>query len=64
MSLRLHALLAALALMLAPVALWTGLGYFVRRRLVPVTVAALYWHFVDVVWLTIFFTFYVMPRLG
>ena len=51
-------------LMLAPVTLWTGIGYFDRRRLVPVTVAALYWHFVDVVWLTIFFTFYVMPRLG
>ena len=25
---------------------------------------AIYWHFVDAVWLAVFFTFYVTPHLG
>ena len=42
---------------------WSALGYFDQRRHVPVLVAAAYWHFVDAVWLVVFFTFYVTPRL-
>jgi cytochrome c oxidase subunit 3 len=27
-------------------------------------IGIVYWHFVDAVWLTLFFTFYITPRLG
>jgi len=49
---------------LAVLALWSALGYFDETRSAPVSIGAVYWHFVDVVWLAIFFTFYVTPRLG
>lgn len=49
---------------LAIVALWTAMGYFDNRRNAAVSISALYWHFVDVVWLALFFTFYITPRLG
>lgn len=42
---------------------WSLLGYFDDKRHAAVTIGALYWHFVDAVWLTIFFTFYVTPYL-
>jgi heme/copper-type cytochrome/quinol oxidase subunit 3 len=29
-----------------------------------VSIGALYWHFVDVVWLAVFLTLYVTPHLG
>jgi cytochrome c oxidase subunit 3 len=29
-----------------------------------VTIGAIYWHFVDAVWLTVFFTFYITPWLS
>ena len=51
-------------LMLAAVLLWSLLGFFDRKRHAPVSIAAVYWHFVDLVWLTVFFTFYVTPYLG
>jgi cytochrome c oxidase subunit III len=51
-------------LMLAAVLLWSLLGYFDAGRHAPLSIAAIYWHFVDLVWLTIFFTFYVTPYLG
>jgi cytochrome c oxidase subunit III len=44
--------------------LWSALGYFDRERMAPVTIGAIYWHFVDAVWLTVFFTFYIMPYLS
>jgi heme/copper-type cytochrome/quinol oxidase subunit 3 len=44
--------------------LWTRLGYFDARRDVPITVGSIYWHFVDAVWLAVFFTIYVTPHLG
>jgi len=47
---------------LALMALWTGLGLFDRVRHAPVTIGALYWHFVDAVWLAVFFTLYVTPH--
>ena len=50
--------------MLAALVLWSALGYFDRARHAPVSIGAVYWHFVDAVWLTVFFTFYVTPRLS
>jgi len=44
--------------------LWTALGYFDPKRNAAVSAGALYWHFVDVVWLALFTTFYVTPYLG
>jgi cytochrome c oxidase subunit III len=55
---------AAGVLILATLALWCALGYFDRIRSAPVSIGAIYWHFVDAVWLALFFTFYVTPRLG
>ncbi len=43
--------------------LWTGLGYFNPKRYGPIVIGGLYWHFVDVVWLFIFSTFYLLPYL-
>jgi cytochrome c oxidase subunit III len=51
-------------LVLGALLLWSALGYFDRERMAPVTIGAAYWHFVDVVWLTVFFTFYVTPHLS
>ena len=50
-------------LVLCVVALWAALGYFDRHRGSAVSIGAIYWHFVDVVWLSIFFTFYATPYL-
>lgn len=44
--------------------IWTALGYFSPRRCLVVTVSALYWYFVTVIWLAIFLTFYISPYLG
>jgi cytochrome c oxidase subunit III len=55
---------AAGVLMLAAVLLWSLLGLFDSRRHAPLSIAAVYWHFVDVVWLAIFFTFYLTPYIG
>lgn len=43
--------------------IWTALGYFDDRRYAAVTIGGLYWHFVDVVWLFVFTTFYLTPYL-
>jgi heme/copper-type cytochrome/quinol oxidase subunit 3 len=50
--------------MLLALTWWSGRGYFNRFRFAHVHIGALYWHFVDVVWLVIFFTFYLTPLLG
>lgn len=50
-------------LMIAALLVWTTLGKFDSRRHDPISNGAIYWHFVDVVWLTVFFTFYVTPYL-
>ena len=49
---------------LAVLLVWSGLGYFDRERLAPIPIGAIYWHFVDAVWLTVFFTFYITPYLS
>lgn len=51
------------ALMLTMVLVWTLLGYFGVRRHSTVSIAALYWHFVTIVWVAVFLTFYAVPRL-
>ena len=51
-------------LILAVLFVWSLLGYFDERRHAPVTIGSIYWHFVDVVWLFIFFTFYITPYLS
>ena len=48
-------------IVLAVLGLWTALGYFDERRPAALTIGSLYWHFVDVVWLFIFTTLYLMP---
>jgi heme/copper-type cytochrome/quinol oxidase subunit 3 len=48
--------------MLGIVLVWTALGYFDRKRHLPLSIGVVYWHFVDVVWLFVFASFYVLPR--
>jgi heme/copper-type cytochrome/quinol oxidase subunit 3 len=43
---------------------WSLLGLFNRVRFAHIHIGALYWHFVDAVWLAVFFTFYLTPRLS
>jgi cytochrome c oxidase subunit 3 len=43
---------------------WTALDYFSPRRRLTVSAGVLYWHFVDIVWLFVFTTYYVTPYLG
>jgi cytochrome c oxidase subunit 3 len=50
--------------MLLILTLWSGLGYFNSRRFAHIHIGALYWHFVDAVWIAVFFTFYITPLLG
>ena len=52
--------LIALAAMLA----WSLLGYFNAPRHGAISAGAIYWHFVDAVWITIFFTIYLLPYLS
>jgi cytochrome c oxidase subunit III len=51
-------------LMLAVLLLWTALGYFDANRHSAASIGVIYWHFVTVVWLGVFFTFYIAPRLA
>lgn len=51
-------------LILIALAFWSGRGYFNRIRYAHIHIGALYWHFVDAVWIGIFFTFYLTPLLG
>jgi cytochrome c oxidase subunit III len=51
-------------LVLAALFTWTALDYFSPRRRLTVSAGVLYWHFVDVVWLFVFATYYITPYLG
>jgi cytochrome c oxidase subunit 3 len=50
-------------LVLSALLVWSMLGYFSSRRSAPILIGGAYWHFVDAVWLAVFFTFYITPYL-
>jgi cytochrome c oxidase subunit III len=50
-------------LVIAALILWAVLGKFDAERHAAVSIGGLYWHFVDVVWLAVFTTFYVLPYI-
>jgi heme/copper-type cytochrome/quinol oxidase subunit 3 len=51
-------------LMLLAMLAWSLLGYFDAERHSPIAVGAIYWHFVDGVWLAVFASLYLSPYLG
>lgn len=51
-------------LVLLAILIWVSLDYFSPRRRVSVSAGVLYWHFVDLVWLFVFTTYYLTPYLG
>ena len=51
-------------LMLLALLLWNLLGRFDRGWYLEVSVGIVYWHFVDAVWLAVFSTIYLTPRLS
>ena len=51
-------------LVLLSIFLWVSLDYFSPRRRLSVSAGVLYWHFVDIVWLFVFTTYYLTPYLG
>lgn len=51
-------------LILGSCLLWTLLGHFDENRHSAVSIGVIYWHFVTAVWIAVFFTFYIAPRLG
>jgi heme/copper-type cytochrome/quinol oxidase subunit 3 len=51
-------------LVLVALFVWTALDYFSPRRRLTVSAGVLYWHFVDIVWVFVFTTYYVTPYLG
>lgn len=50
--------------MIAALIGWMAGGLLSDRRGIALSIGALYWHFVDAVWLTVFFTFYLTPYLS
>ena len=48
-------------IVLAALAWWSMTGNLDRKCREPVSIGVIYWHFVDVVWLTVFTTFYIAP---
>ena len=55
---------AAGLLMNLVVQVWAWRGLFTRDRHALVSNAALYWHFVDAVWVVVFTSLYLVPRLA
>lgn len=51
-------------LMNVVVQIWAWRGWFGVDRHLAVTNAAMYWHFVDAVWLVVFFSLYITPRFS
>jgi heme/copper-type cytochrome/quinol oxidase subunit 3 len=50
-------------LMIAVVLLRALLGHFRAERYLAVRITAIYWHFVDLVWIFVFTSLYLLPRL-
>ena len=44
--------------------IWAWSGQFTARRHLALSNIVLYWHFVDVVWIVVFVSLYLTPRLG
>jgi len=51
-------------IVLAFVLIWSLLNYFDSERHAAVSVGGVYWHFVDVVWLAVYATLFLSPRLS
>ncbi len=51
-------------LMNAVVQVWAWRGFLSAERHGLLSNAALYWHFVDVVWIAVFTALYLLPRFG
>ena len=51
-------------IMLLALTFWSARGNFNCVRFAHIHIGALYWHFVDAVWLAVFFTFYLTPLMG
>lgn len=51
-------------IVLSTLAVWSAMGYFNPARYAHVHIGALYWHFVDAVWILVFTTFYLTPYMG
>jgi cytochrome c oxidase subunit 3 len=51
-------------LMLGALLLWNVLGRFDRGWHLEVSVGIVYWHFVDLVWLAVYATLFLSPRLS
>jgi cytochrome c oxidase subunit III len=50
-------------LMLAALLSWTLMGRFARGWHLEVSIGIVYWHFVDLVWLAVYASLYLSPRL-
>ena len=51
-------------LMLATLTAWSYRKYFDETRHAAISIGAVYWHFVDAVWLVVFFTLYLTPYMS
>ena len=57
-----HVLIGLLLNVVVQVYAWRG--WFTERRHLAVSNVATYWHFVDAVWLVVFFSLYITPRFS
>jgi cytochrome c oxidase subunit 3 len=51
-------------LMLLAILAWSLMGFFDAERHGPIAVGAIYWHFVDGVWLAVFVSLYLSPFIS
>ena len=51
-------------LILVGMMVWSGMGYISPQRYVPISVAAMYWYFLVLVWIAIFITLYLLPYIS
>lgn len=56
-----HVVVGVLMILTTELRAW--LGHFTAHRHLAVTNTALYWHFVDIVWLFVFTSLYLTPRI-
>lgn len=51
-------------LILVGMMIWSAMGYISPQRYVPISVAAMYWYFLVLVWIAIFITLYLLPYIS